>query len=88
MSSPTHEDRLLEELEATYLDLKGGARQLRPQDRLREDLGIDSLTAQELIVSIENRYELDLLNDPRLVRANTVGDLLEVLVDNGAGTVR
>lgn len=70
---------MLAEFEREYRELKGTTRSVRPADRLEEDLGIDSLIAQELLAALEDRYELDLIGDGRLMKVRTVDDLLDVL---------
>lgn len=67
-------------------DLQAIIRRLRPdfageisdQDRLRDDLGLDSLHAMELLSEVTEKYEVDVdveqLNDVR-----TVGDVVTFL---------
>jgi acyl carrier protein len=75
---------LLAVLEHEYRAIKRTGRSVRPDDRLRQDLGIDSLTAQELLAALEDRYGLALLGNPRLLKVRTVNDLVELLVAEGA----
>ena len=58
--------------------LEGKVRTFRPTDRLREDLGLDSLHSMELLSDVTERYGLDVeLEDVEHVR--TVGDLVAFL---------
>jgi acyl carrier protein len=72
---------LLKEFESEYRELKRTSRAVRPADRL-DELGIDSLLAQELLAAIEDRYGVDLMNDERLLKVRTVDELLDVLEDH------
>lgn len=74
-------DDVLHRLEEIYLSLKHVRRELRPQDRIVEDLGIDSLDALELMVALENEYQVQLVDNPRAAGVATVGDLLDMLDD-------
>jgi acyl carrier protein len=42
---------------------------------------MDSLLAQELLAALEDRYDVELLGDPRLMEVRTIGDLVDVLSD-------
>lgn len=79
---------VLREVESLYRSLRGGDRDLRPGDRLLEDLAIDSLAAVELLVGLEERYDVELLSDPRLEAVATVGELLALLEDARTGAGR
>jgi acyl carrier protein len=70
---------LLEFFEEKYRRAKGSRRDVRPGDRLYDDLGIDSLLANELLVDLEDRYDLRLLHDPRVWKVATVGELLDLV---------
>jgi acyl carrier protein len=70
---------LLATIELLYRKLTGTDRDVRPDDRLREDLAIDSLGAVELLVGIEDTCGVVLLDDPRTFEITTVGDLLALV---------
>ncbi len=74
-------DELLSVLQEEYSALKGGVRTLSLDDRIQEDLSMDSLLAQELLAALEDRYDVELLGDPRLMEVRTIGDLVDVLSD-------
>lgn len=58
--------------------LEGRVKAFRPTDRLREDLGLDSLHSMELLSDVTERYGLDVeLEEVEHVR--TVGDLVAFL---------
>lgn len=77
----TDRARILDAVEAAYQDIKQTSRNLRGEERLYDDLDIDSLTAMELLVQLENEQDLDLVNDPRTARLKTVDDLVDLLLD-------
>lgn len=70
---------LLDFFEEQYRRGRGSQRSIRLGDRLYDDLGVDSLLASELLVAFEDRYDLQLLHDPRVWRVATVGELLDLL---------
>jgi acyl carrier protein len=76
----SHDD-VMKVLDETYLSIKRVRRELRPQDRIVEDLGIDSLAAIELMVALESRYNVQLVDNPRVAAVVTVQDLV-ALLDN------
>jgi acyl carrier protein len=54
--------------------LKRDVSQIHPQDRLREDLGLDSLAMIELLFKIEEHFDLEIPNED-LSRVTTVADV-------------
>src|SRR6266545_3240753 len=54
--------------------LKRDVSKVRPQDRLREDLGLDSLAMIELLFKIEEHFDLEIPNED-LSRVTTVADV-------------
>ncbi len=54
--------------------------QLTPEARLEEDLGADSLDKVEIIMSVDERFNLT-VPDETAERVSTVGDLFEALAD-------
>ncbi len=57
---------------AQYLKRDAGA--IRPESRLREDLGLDSLAMIELLFKIEEHFDLEIPNED-LSRITTVADV-------------
>lgn len=70
---------LLDFFEEQYRLARGSRRDVRPTDRLYDDLSIDSLLANELLIALEDRYDLRLLHDPRVWKVATVGELLDAI---------
>jgi acyl carrier protein len=70
---------LLEFFEEQYRLGRDSRRSIRLGDRLYDELGIDSLLASELLVALEDRYDLELLHDPRVWKVATVGELLDLV---------
>jgi acyl carrier protein len=54
--------------------LKRDVERVRPGDRLREDLGLDSLAMIELLFKIEEHFDLEIPNED-LSRITTVADV-------------
>ena len=54
------------------------ADQIKNDDRLREDLGLDSLQSMELLSRISDKYELDLEVED-VMDVETVGDVVKQL---------
>jgi len=69
--------------------LKRDVAKIRPGDRLREDLGLDSLAMIELLFKIEEHFDLEIPNED-LSRITTVADVAtyveEKLGQHGTGT--
>ncbi len=57
-----------------------GAEKITDQDRLREDLGLDSLQSMELLSRVSDQYELDLEVED-VMDVETVGDVIHQLVE-------
>jgi acyl carrier protein len=51
---------------------------IKDDDRLREDLGLDSLQSMELLSRISDKYELD-LDIEDVIDVETVGEVVEQL---------
>ena len=66
-------------LERLYAEVRGVRRDLRAGDRLRDDLGLDSLALAELVTSLEDELGLALASDERVASVETVGELLDIL---------
>jgi acyl carrier protein len=56
------------------------ATQLTPDARLEEDLGADSLTMTEIIMSVDEHFDV-CVPDEMAERVVTVGDLFEALAE-------
>src|SRR5215510_4045163 len=54
--------------------LKRDVSKIRPGDRLREDLGLDSLAMIEMLFKIEEHFDLEIPNED-LSRITTVADV-------------
>ena len=65
--------------------LKRDVSKIHPQDRLREDLGLDSLAMIELLFKIEEHFDLEIPNED-LSRVTTVADVTAYVEEKlGAG---
>ena len=56
-------------------DFKG---EIKVTDRLREDIGLDSLHAMELLSAVTEKYELD-VDIEEVQEVKTVGDVVQFL---------
>jgi acyl carrier protein len=72
-------EELLTFFQEQYRRGRGSRRDVRPTDHLYEDLAIDSLFANELLIALEDRYELRLLHDPRVWKVARVSELLALV---------
>jgi acyl carrier protein len=54
-------------------------REVRDEDRLVDDLGLDSLTLTTLAVELEDRFQI-FLNDEEAIAVRTVGELVRLVV--------
>jgi acyl carrier protein len=68
-------------LEEIYARVKKVSRELRPSDRIARDLGIDSVATLEILIALEERFGVELAEDPRVARIDTVADLAALLDD-------
>jgi acyl carrier protein len=70
---------VLEGIRQTYEKITGSTRGLHVDDRISEDLDLDSLAALELLVDIEERFQIRIFDDPRAQKLATVGDLVALV---------
>lgn len=70
---------VLESIQASYQRVTRQQRQLRDDDRIAEDLSLDSLAMMELLIEIEDRFEVALFDAPQAQQVETVGDLVELI---------
>ena len=79
---PTAEvDDRMKRVVAAHLDVD--AARLGPETRLGEDLCVDSLTAVELVMVLEDEFDIA-LPEERVGDVRTYGDLLSVVADQVA----
>jgi acyl carrier protein len=70
---------VLRSMQTIYRELKGGTRELRPEDRLMEDLGLDSLEGYELLVALEDLHGIELIEHVDVSNVRSVGQLAELI---------
>ncbi|MDT0442532.1 acyl carrier protein [Streptomyces johnsoniae] len=75
-SAPTE---TLTALEEVYAQVKRVNRDLRPTDRIIQDLEVDSLATLEILLALEERFGVSLVDNPRAAKLQTVGDLVGLL---------
>ncbi|RNG18293.1 acyl carrier protein [Streptomyces botrytidirepellens] len=66
-------------LEEVYAQVKRVQRDLRPSDRIIQDLEIDSLATLEILLALEERFGVALVDNPKAATITTVGDLVGLL---------
>lgn len=66
-------------LEEVYAQVKRVQRDLRPTDRIIQDLEIDSLATLEILLALEERFGVALVDNPKAAGLTTVGDLVGLL---------
>jgi acyl carrier protein len=67
---------ILRDLEAIYRHVSGRQRDVRMEDELERDLGLDSLMAAELLIELEQRYGCPLIDVASVQRARTVEEIV------------
>lgn len=80
MAMPQVDDRIKQVL-AAHLDVD--PQQLSPHTRLAEDLCVDSLTAIELVMVLEDEFDIALPED-RVGELKTYADLVDAVADEVA----
>lgn len=60
-------------------------RDLRMTDTIRENLRLDSLALMEVLTRIEEQFQIDLIDDPRVYSVATVGEMVELIQSVIAG---
>jgi len=81
------QDDVLNEVRAVFASVaKIDPADITPEKSLTEDLGVDSLTVIEVVVSIEDRFGV-LISDDEWQRFTTVGDLVNHLQQVGVAAV-
>ena len=71
--------RAVEEILARELDVN--REQLTSDARIIEDLGADSLTVMEIVMAVEDRFNLSIPDD-RWEKVKSVGDLYQALAES------
>lgn len=66
-------------LEESYFAVKRMRRSVRMGDTLTDGLGLDSLDALEILVALEGRYGINLVDTDRVASVRTVADLYGVV---------
>ncbi|MCU1644931.1 MAG: hypothetical protein JWN03_5206 [Nocardia sp.] len=69
----------LADIAKAYTEVTRIARDLRPDDSFIRDLGVDSVAAIELMSVLEDRFGVSLIDNPRIVTADTVQQLLDLI---------
>ena len=56
--------------------------EIKPETKFKDDLGADSLDLFELVMALEEEYDVEIPSDD-LAELNTVGDVINYLKDKG-----
>jgi acyl carrier protein len=65
--------------EELYRRAKPDPRPVRADAKLRDDLDVDSVLGFDLLISLEERFDVELVDDPALYRATSVGELADLV---------
>lgn len=64
----------------TGVDLRFGIYEKQKDFKLNDDLGIDSLDKVELIMELEDKFKIQIL-DEEIESINTIGEVFEIVYD-------
>ncbi len=77
---------MLAALEEIYAQIKRVHRELAPTDRIVADLGVDSLATLEMLLALEERFGIALVDNPAVARIDTIAELVALITEvAGAG---
>ncbi|HQP34445.1 MAG TPA: acyl carrier protein [Polyangiaceae bacterium] len=71
-------EEIRNEVETIIKRIRPDVKEVRDSDRLRDDLGLDSLHSMELLSSVTEKYEVD-VDVEQLQEVRTVGDVVTFL---------
>jgi acyl carrier protein len=71
---------VLATFEELYRGSKPDARPVRRDARLADDLDIDSVLGFELLIGLEERFDVELVDDPTVYRARDVDQLVDLVL--------
>ncbi len=57
------------------------AAKMRPEARFKEDLGLDSLDAVDMVIALEQAFSVKIGKDPKLLEIRTLGDLHAYMIE-------
>lgn len=60
---------------------------MRPDARFREDLGLDSLDAVDMVIVLEQEFGVKIGKDPAIATIEKVGDLHEYIIAKKSSTL-
>ena len=69
----------LKEIIALQLEIDGET--LTPETRILEDLGTDSLDVVEMLMSVEDEFDVE-IPDEKIEDLKTIGDVVEYIQDH------
>ncbi len=73
---------MFEELKNVLSEQLGIETDITMESKLKEELGIDSLLALELSITLENKYNID-ISEEELTTLKTVKDVVKLLESKG-----
>lgn len=74
------EERIIDDIRRVVERQGRGTGEVRPSDRLVDDLGLDSLSLTSLAVELEDRYQI-ILSDDDATRVRTVAELARCVAE-------
>jgi acyl carrier protein len=55
--------------------------QMRPEASFREDLGLDSLDAVDMVIVLEKTFGIKIGRDPAIMEIRTIGDMHAYIIE-------
>lgn len=71
-------EQIKNDVETIIKRIRPDVKEVKDSDRLRDDLGLDSLHSMELLSSVTEKYEVD-VDVEQLQEVKTVGDVVAFL---------
>lgn len=71
-------EQIKSDVETIIKRIRPDVKEVKDSDRLRDDLGLDSLHSMELLSSVTEKYEVD-VDVEQLQEVKTVGDVVAFL---------
>lgn len=70
---------MFEEIKKVLVDaINVDEEEIKPESKLNDDLGIDSLAAVELALELENEFDIR-IEDEELAKLETVQDVMDII---------
>lgn len=78
-ASSVSKAQILSAIEHAYEELTARSKPMVPTMRLADDLNLNSLQRYELLITLEEAWEVELVDHADIARVQTVGDLVDLI---------